>query len=112
MAIFYGGGEQGTTLRNILAAGDYLNHAVLSYDELNHALGWLQATDCVEAHDGRYFPSASVLTAYQTIERKHRSATKQWGRLEEFLQAQPVITASTLAISLAEYTQALESYLG
>jgi hypothetical protein len=111
MAILYGGGEQGATLRNIISAGDYLNHAILAYDELNSALAWLLAAGCVEARHERYFPSASVLAAYQAIERKYRSATKQWERLEEFLQTQPVSTPSTSAISLTEYTQALESYL-
>jgi hypothetical protein len=116
LAILYGGGDQGADLRAILSAGDYINHAILTFDELCSALGWLQAAGCIEERSGRYFPTEVVLNAFEAIAQKRRAALKQWDDLEQFLAAlanDPALPNDLPAalITEAQYEQALQDYL-
>ncbi len=115
LATLYGGGARGAGLRDILSAGDYLNHAILTFDELSAALGWLQAAGCIEERSGRYFPTGVVLEAFEAIEQKQHSALRQWDALEQFLGTLAggdlPANISGAPITAAQYEQALQAYL-
>ncbi|HVZ41070.1 MAG TPA: hypothetical protein VHI13_17440 [Candidatus Kapabacteria bacterium] len=63
-------GDEGCDLRAIVAASDYLNHAILSYPELAHALALLHAAGCVEELNGRLAltgPAATWLASVRDL---------------------------------------------
>lgn len=50
LAMFHGGGE----LKDIIAAGDAVNHAVFNYDELEHAFSLLASAGLANIAQGRF----------------------------------------------------------
>ncbi|MBS1914197.1 MAG: hypothetical protein JST22_19570 [Bacteroidetes bacterium] len=63
-------GDEGCDLRAIVAASDYLNHAILTYAELAHALALLHAAGCAEERNGRLLltgPAANWLTSVRDL---------------------------------------------
>lgn len=58
LAILYCG-RAGGDLRSILATADYLNHSVMTYEELNGGLTRLIAAGYVEERDGNILPRES-----------------------------------------------------
>lgn len=113
LAILYAGGAQGAEVRAILSAGDYLNHAILTYEELEAALRWLLEHGCLEVCGERYCPTHPVLAAFDAIEKKHRAAHRQWSALEQFLETcqERTLPAPDAGLTPARYQQALQAYL-
>lgn len=115
LAAVYGGAEKGADLDAIISAGDYINHAILSYEELDGGLARLQAANLIEERNGLYFLTPIVLSAYEGMAKRHRSVSKRWDALEQFLkegehQAQ-LGEALNHAVTRTAYEHAVQAYL-
>jgi hypothetical protein len=61
LAIVYAGRDGGADLSAIVGAGDYINHAIFTFGELQNALFKLTSDGFVREDGGRFFPTAAAL---------------------------------------------------
>lgn len=61
LAIVYAGRDGGAALSEVIGAADYINHAILTYGEIQNALFKLTSDGFVREEGGRFFPSAVAL---------------------------------------------------
>jgi hypothetical protein len=101
------------SVRGILAAADYINHALPSYAELDGALGRLRAAGCVEHERGRYRATPLARRAYARIAQRRQTALKEVAALEAFLNVRRVAPPAgrRLRLRRATYDRALAAYL-
>jgi hypothetical protein len=114
LAILYGDGEAGRTLREVIATADYLNHAVPTYEELAGGLARLLAAGLAVEHTGRYRASARISTLYDDLGASHWSLWPLWDELERVVQARVSAAPTSLpfpVISRATYEEAVQVYI-
>ncbi len=100
-----------TTLRQLIAAADYINHAVPTYDELAGALRRLEASGCVE-RGGRGYRATPLVREFS--ERPQRAngldeVNALWAFLETLTEPNAIDVESTL--SPDAYRRAVKDYL-
>ena len=113
LAIIYGGGTRGATLTDIISAGDYINHAILRYEELRDGLARLLAAGVIVERDGCYYPTPEALAAYRQPIHPRRFISTEWDALEQWLAsrlrdtpvAEQSITRSAYARSVRVYRE-------
>ena len=87
LAILIAAGDNVATLDEIIAAGDCINHAIFTNDEMDSGLYRLTRGGYVEEVDGRFRPSEMALRQYQKVSAKKRAILDQMESLREFLAA-------------------------
>lgn len=112
-SLYYAAGESnsGLTLRNIIATGDYLNHAVFTFEELRGGLERLGRIGYAEKRDGLYFLGDAFYADLNRSGRIPKSTLKQGEHLEKMLKKK---TSGAGEISLpdnSEYEAAVRAYL-
>ncbi len=85
MSILYGGGENGAELAGIISASDYINHAVISFTELQAGLNRLHSLGVIRKKDSRIYFTASFWKQIAEIEARTRSLHKKWRGIEAVL---------------------------
>jgi hypothetical protein len=88
-AIIYAAGDQEADLHSIVAAGDGINHAIFTYDEMESGLYRLSRGGYIEEVAGKFKPSKVTLEKYRVMCKKTRGILKERDLLSEFLDAKP-----------------------
>jgi hypothetical protein len=90
LAILYASREEGgASLDQVTAAGDYINHAIFTTDELEGGLGRLSAGGFIKEKKGLFSVTNKVLQAYQKTTTPRRQVYKELEDMERFLNIQP-----------------------
>jgi hypothetical protein len=122
-AIALASGKEPATLRDILSAGDYINHAIFTWSEIQIGLSKLLGASCIESEDKRFKLNQRLTEEYAHIAKQHRSIYKQTDALEVYLRALPVtkdnsaefvlsITQTDFEVAVKEYQQSFNKPTG
>ena len=88
-AIAVGSGRQGASLRDILAAGDYINHAILTGPQIRCGLAKLTYTGFVREAAGRFQVSGKAKTFWKQMQQKRKPVLRYLDDWEKFLGVPP-----------------------
>jgi hypothetical protein len=112
LSLLWGRAENGSTLRNLIATADYINHAIPTYEELSDGLLHLMPADYVIKQTDRYCATPVIRSYYATVTRPRRSINQDWQAVMHFLQTTAVTqSASAHRLSRAAYDKAVRAYL-
>ena len=89
LAVIIAAGDDVATLDEIVGAGDFINHAIFTNDEIESGFYRLTCGGYIEEVDGDFRPSEIALKQYKTISGKRRAVLDQMDSLREFLAAKP-----------------------
>ena len=67
LAILYAGRDGGADLADVVGCADGINHAILSYGELQNALFKLTADGLVRHENGRFSPTAAATVFFDRV---------------------------------------------
>ena len=73
------------SLRDIIASGDYINHAVFNFDELAHGIAKLQALDYIKQKKEKFLLTDKFLNDFKEILLKHKNIIKLTDKIFEHL---------------------------
>ena len=114
LAIIYSGGSSGTNLRHIISAGDYINHALFTLDELRSGLIRLTTGGFIREQDGNFAATEITLESYRHTTSPRRAALKEIADFEELLKASGAIDLNShqkpLRLSKKSYDKAVKEY--
>ncbi|PKN92161.1 MAG: hypothetical protein CVU44_16140 [Chloroflexi bacterium HGW-Chloroflexi-6] len=79
----------GTTLTSIIAAGDFINHAIFTGPELRHGLVMLTRAGYVDEIEGQYFLVGKAKTYWAARRETRRLVDTLLKDFEKFLDAAP-----------------------
>ena len=121
LAIIYAGKEEAATLSEVVGAADYIQHAIVTFQELEGALARLTKNQLIIDNDGRYSPSGKIITFYKSTTKPRRPVLKEQGDVQRFIGASswsPTSSpqdanrgASYPPLTLALYEKAVQGYL-
>ncbi len=103
-------------LPNIIGMADFINHAILTYNELNGALARLSAARYIYKRGNNYHPSRKVLNAYAGTTTSRRPVSNELDDMAEFLNVSPLEAGNSApsprgnALRQSEYRDAGLSY--
>lgn len=89
LAILYAGREQGADVADIVGGADGIEHAILTYGELQNALHKLAADGLVRYQNGRFSPTAAATDFFDRVSKKGRAVSADLEDVERFLAAEP-----------------------
>jgi hypothetical protein len=79
-------GKQRTTLlTDVIAAADYINHAIVTFEEMEGALARLTAGGFIVDRGIRLSPSWKTMTFYRSVTTPRRSVLKEKEDLQKLL---------------------------
>jgi hypothetical protein len=112
LVVVVGGGQAGADLRGIIAAADYINHAIPTYAELDGGLMRLKSIGFVEEHGSTYRVSDDIWARYVVTTKPGRSIWQDFDEMEALLSHSPAVRlVSGAVISHAMYEEAVQTYL-
>lgn len=118
LAILYSRSEKGADLRAIIAAADYINHAILTYEELRDGLVRLRAAGYIREQEGFYYPTQTTLSAYERTTKPRRPVLREWDDIEQFLKASGFDShaladsvSDQIGITQTMYENAIQAYI-
>lgn len=112
LSLLLGPADSGSTLRELIATADYINHAVPTYVELADSLQRLRQAGCVIKQADRYCATPAIRSAYAQVTRPRRAISQDWQDVERILQTTAVTKPSTCRrLSRAVYDKAVRAYL-
>lgn len=79
----------GTTLTTIIAAGDFINHAIFTGPELRHGLALLTRAGYVSEIEGQYFLAGKAKAYWAAHQETRRSVNMLLKDFEKFLNSVP-----------------------
>ncbi|MBN2084703.1 MAG: hypothetical protein JW748_05720 [Anaerolineales bacterium] len=88
-AIVIGSGRHGASLRDILAAGDYINHAILSGPQIRRGLAKLTHAGFVREAAGRFLVSGKAKSFWKRLPQKRKPVLRYLYDWEKFLAVPP-----------------------
>jgi hypothetical protein len=89
LAILYAGRDQGADVTDIVACADGIEHAILTYGELQNALFKLTAGGLVRYANGRFTPTATATAFIDSVSKKGRRVAADLDDIQRFLAAEP-----------------------
>ena len=89
LATIYAGQGKPAPLAAVIGAADYIQHAVLVFEEMEGALARLTEARYVVFKNGTLTPSKDVFAHHQSITKPHSSVHTELAELERFLHAGP-----------------------
>ena len=121
LASIYTGREKPASLEEVIAAADFINHAIVTFEEMEGALARLTADDFLHFSEGRLLPTEKTLVFYRGIAKPRRRVVLADLRdLEGFIGARawsadqnpraPDAVVSFPALTQAAFAAAVESY--
>lgn len=121
LATLYAAREQSAPVADVIGAADMIQHAIVTYEEMEGALNRLTAEGYLTYSDGMLTPSQSTLDFYQTITKPRRPMLDEENDLEGFIGASPWSAAAhpqmaNAGVSFPELTRtefdpAVDTYL-
>ena len=106
------GSSTSTSLRQLISAADYVNHAVPTYDEVAGALGRLLAAGCIERAGRGYRSSDSIGAVLASVRTPRSGGLKEINALFMHLQTLPAVDPVEKALSRSAYRRAVDGYVG
>lgn len=106
--------NKGAALHDIIAFGDYINHAIFEYTEFCSALGFLTAGRIAFVRRGRLFLTTKfrALLPSMATQQKRPTYTKEYADIESFLSHLPPVKNSLRKpIAKKIFLGAVQSYL-
>ena len=88
LSIIYASPVNGASLRDIISAGDYINHAIFTFDELSGGLQRLIAGGLIREQNGAFAATDIIIKAYRRTTTPRRTALKELADASEFLKMQ------------------------
>ena len=89
LAIAMSDNGHGTTLKSIIAAGDFINHAIFTGPELRRGLAMLTRAGYVSEIEGQYFLAGKAKAYWAARRETGRSINALLKDFEKFLNAVP-----------------------
>jgi hypothetical protein len=101
----------GARLRDIIACGDYLNHAVFMFEEFQGGLGRLLAGGHVLRAEHGFQLCQECVEIYKQITQQTRSIRKHGLALSAYLEGQPTSSApAETGLTDVEFDRAIQEY--
>lgn len=75
LAIILSGRERGADIADIISTADYINHAILCYEELDGALMRLTLGDYIFEENARFYPSSKIMEQYEKSAKRGNSVS-------------------------------------
>ena len=97
-----GFGNRGSTIKNIITTGDYLNRDVLSRKDLEISLNKLLYNDYIRISDGKYYATEKALSFYNKYKKPVEGCIAEWLRFVDILKQQPFRPGESKAIIITE----------
>jgi hypothetical protein len=106
-------GRKGGALRDIVACGDYANHAVFPFQRLREGLFALQKAGLISCEDGCYQASPRASRFWREFRKKERRLLKAWGLLDQWLGKQNMspVAGNARRLTKKKYDEAVKDYL-
>lgn len=104
------------TLTDIIAAADYINHAIITRGELETGFARLVSAGYLKQTANGFSTSDAVKSFWQATGYKQRQALKAWDAVTAFIGAPPWApgplpdTTEEYYVSSADYEAAVEAY--
>jgi hypothetical protein len=120
LAIIYAGREEPAALADVIAAADYINHAIVVFEEMEGALARLSEGGYITHTEGKLSPTEKSLELYRSITKPRRAVMAEWEDLRQHLDApqgspqKPQLANSGVSYPLlirAAFDEALDNYL-
>lgn len=112
--IYHAEKADGATLRDIVAYADYINRAILTYEEINDGLQDLSKRGLV-TQVGEKFVTSSVFKTWRKEKFKkkgHVDTMKELGEIGKFLERNTIVDASViLSVDPVSFGNAVNVYL-
>ena len=89
LATLYAAREQSAPLADVIGAADGIQHAIVTFEEMEGALGRLTADGYLVYSDGTLTPSDTTLDFYRAITKPRRRILDEEKDLEKFIGATP-----------------------
>lgn len=113
--IYHAEQGDGATLRDIIAYADYINHAILTYEEINDGVQGLSKLGLVTRVGEKFVTSLIFKTWWKEKfkKKKHVDAMKELGEIGEFLegQEQRFVVLKSISVDRSAFEYALKTYL-
>ncbi len=90
--------KNGTDLRGVISTGDYVNHAIFSFDELKSGLEKLIAINYVFIEQNRFFTTPKFNREYKKL-KVPKAMLKAVDQLYEVLKVKPIDETKLNSIS-------------
>ena len=87
LATVYMGKQRPALLTDVIAAADYINHAVVTFEEMEGALARLTAGGFIVDRGDRLSPSRKTMTFYRSVTTPRRPVLKEKEDLQKLLGA-------------------------
>ena len=117
ISVIYASQEKPTAaLTDIIAAADYINHAIITRGELETGFARLVNAGYIKRTADGFSTSDAVKSFWQTTASKQRQALKAWDAVTAFIGAPPWApgllpdTTEERYVSSADYEAAVEAY--
>ncbi len=89
MSVALGGGRQGATLRDIIATGDYINHAILTGPQIRRGLAKLVRAGFAQEKSGAFHLAGRAKSFHGRLQQKQKPVLRQLEEWESFLGVLP-----------------------
>lgn len=110
LAIVYAGREVGAELRQVVAAADFINHAILTYEEFARSVTLLQERGLVQSAAGSLRATRATLDAFPAGRTTVDADLKRVGKLLERSGEEPRIAAKW-SVTKADFDSAVDAYV-
>ena len=87
LAIIYASREEPAALDGVIAAADYINHAIVVFEEMEGALARLSTGGYIAHAEDKLSPTEKSLEFYRSVTKPRRPMLTEWEDLREFLGA-------------------------
>ncbi len=121
LATVYSARGQPAVLPEVIAAADYIQHAIVTYEEMEGALARLTAGGLIVDISGKLAPSQETINFYNTLGTARRPVLEEERDIERFLNASswnPSVKpneanrgVSYPSLSQERYNEAVQEYL-
>lgn len=89
LSIILAAGNNAASLDEIVAAGDGINHAIFTEDEMESGLYRLRSGGYIEESNGSFRPSRATINKYKVIHATAKVVLKQMDLISDFIGAKP-----------------------
>lgn len=105
--------EEGTTLEALLAKADWINHAILTAEEIEGAVNRLSAAGLVKFEGQIFFLTESGRALYKEFHDRKGSMLTLWKELEKHLNQSdfPVVAVPAFKLAPHQLAAAVDHYL-
>lgn len=106
-------GNVGTSLRDLIATADYINHAIPNADEVEGAISRLSSAGLVTVEDDCFYLTNAGRALLNELRAKRPSLGKTWALVEERLPTLeiPELEAPAFKLDPAQFEDAKNSYM-